>query len=84
MGALPLAAPLASAAEAGRIGRSWTRIQVPGHWQCVAAFAAYEGLMLYPCRFGYRLPLGDGMISLRFGCLLLDAGVADRRLARGA
>jgi Glycosyl hydrolases family 2, sugar binding domain len=59
----------------GRIGRSWTRIQVPGHWQCVAAFAAYEGLMLYRCRFGYRLLLGDSMIALRFGGVYYSARV---------
>jgi beta-mannosidase len=41
----------------------------------VAAFAAYEGLMLYRCRFGYRLPLGDGMISLRFGGVYYSARV---------
>ncbi len=64
---MPLAAPLADAAEAGRIGRSWTRVRVPGHWQLEGAFAAYEGLVLYRCRFGYRAASGEGMVSLRFG-----------------
>src|SRR3712207_3364479 len=31
--------------------------------------------MLYRCRFGYRLPLGDGMISLRFGGVYYSARV---------
>jgi hypothetical protein len=64
---VPLAAPLTDAAEAHRIGRSWTRVRVPGHWQLGGAFAAYEGLVLYRCRFGYRVSTGDDMVSLRFG-----------------
>jgi beta-mannosidase len=48
---------------------------VPGHWQCVAAFAAYEGLMLYRCRFGHRVPLGNGLIPLRFGGVYYSARV---------
>src|ERR687898_3324121 len=64
--AVPLAAPLGSVGEAARIRRAWTPVRVPWHWQLEDAFAAYEGLVLYRCRFGAgRLPEGV-MLSLRF------------------
>jgi beta-mannosidase len=72
---VPLAAPLVDASEAGRIVRSWSRVRVPGHWQLEGAFAAYEGLVLYRCRFGYRVPSGEGMVSLGFGGVYYSARI---------
>src|SRR5919107_3345099 len=64
--AVPLSAPLGSAGEAARIRRAWTPIRVPWLWQLEDAFATYEGIVLYRCRFAQqRLPAGT-MVSLRF------------------
>jgi len=64
--AVPIAAPLENAGEAAGIRRAWTPIRVPWHWQLEDAFAAYEGIVLYRCRFAHRrLPEG-AMLSLRF------------------
>jgi beta-mannosidase len=64
--AVPLAAPLGSAGEAAGIRRAWTPVRVPWHWQLEDAFATYEGVVLYRCRFVHgRLPEG-AMLSLRF------------------
>ena len=73
--AVPIAAPLANAAEAGEIRRAWTPVRVPGHWQLEDAFVAYEGLVLYRCRFARRPPARDRMISLRFGGVYYAARV---------
>jgi beta-mannosidase len=73
--AVPLAAPLGSAGEAARIKRAWTPIRVPWHWQLEEAFAAYEGLVLYRCRFTHG-GLSEGTIlSLRFGGVYYAARV---------
>jgi beta-mannosidase len=73
--AVPIAALLGSASEAARITRAWTPIRVPWHWQLEDAFAAYEGLVLYRCRFSAgRLPEG-AMLSLRFGGVYYAARV---------
>jgi beta-mannosidase len=73
--AVPLAAPLGSAGEAARIRRAWTPIRVPWHWQLEEAFAAYEGLVLYRCRFAHG-GLSEGtMLSLRFGGVYYAARV---------
>ncbi len=64
--AVPLAAPLENAAGARSLERAWSPVLVPGHWQLQDAFAAYEGLVLYRCRFVYRSSPGDAMRSLRF------------------
>jgi beta-mannosidase len=73
--AVPIAALLGSASEAARITRAWTPIRVPWHWQLEDAFAAYEGLVLYRCRFpAGRLPEG-AMLSLRFGGVYYAARV---------
>jgi beta-mannosidase len=64
--AVPMAAPLGSAGEAAGIRRAWTPIRVPWHWPLEDAFAAYEGLVLYRCRFAHRRPPEGGMLSLRF------------------
>jgi beta-galactosidase/beta-glucuronidase len=55
--------------------RAWTPIRVPWHWQLEDAFAAYEGLVLYRCRFAHgRLPEG-AMLSLSFGGVYYAARV---------
>ena len=64
--AVPLAAPLDDAGKAAGIRRAWTPIRVPWHWQLEDAFATYEGILLYRCRFSQqRLPEG-ALLSLRF------------------
>ncbi|HEY6674112.1 MAG TPA: sugar-binding domain-containing protein [Rubrobacteraceae bacterium] len=73
--AVPVAAPLADAAEAARIKRSWTPIRVPGHWQLEDAFVAYEGLVLYRCRFAWRPEEQERMFALRFGGVYYSARV---------
>ncbi|HEU4847810.1 MAG TPA: beta galactosidase jelly roll domain-containing protein, partial [Rubrobacteraceae bacterium] len=73
--AVPVAAPLADAAEAARIRRSWTSIRVPSHWQLEDAFAAYEGLVLYRCRFAWRSDEQEMMFALRFGGVYYSARV---------
>jgi beta-mannosidase len=64
--AVPIAAPLGSAGEAAGISRAWTPIRVPWHWQLEDAFATYEGIVLYRCRFAQRRPPEGAMLSLRF------------------
>ena len=73
--AVPIAVPLESAGEAAGIKRAWTPIRVPWHWQLEDAFAAYEGIVLYRCRFAHgRLPEG-AMLSLKFGGVYYAARV---------
>ena len=72
---MPLAAPLEHPTEAKNLGRRWTPVRVPGHWQLEDAFVAYEGLVLYRCRFGHRPALGDVMLSLRFAGVYYSARV---------
>jgi beta-mannosidase len=64
--AVPIAGPLGSAGEVARIRRAWTPIRVPWHWQLEDAFAAYEGIVLYRCRFVHGRPPEGAMLSLRF------------------
>ena len=64
--AVPIAAPLEDAGEARGIRRAWTSIRVPWHWQLEDAFAAYEGIVLYRCRFAHQRPPEGAMLSLRF------------------
>ena len=73
--AVPLAAPLENAADARGIGRSWTPVRVPGHWQLEDAFAAYEGLVLYRCWFTHHPSSEDAMLFLRFGGVYYSARV---------
>ena len=63
---VPIAAPLEDAGEAARIRRAWTPIRVPWHWQLADAFATYEGILLYRCRFAQGRPPEGAMLSLRF------------------
>ena len=72
---MPVVAPLADAAEAARIKRAWTPIRVPGHWQLEDAFVAYEGLVLYRCRFAWRPDEQERMFALRFGGVYYSARV---------
>jgi beta-mannosidase len=64
--AVPLAAPLEAAVETAGIRRAWTPIRVPWHWQLEDAFATYEGIVLYRCRFAQQRPPEGTMVSLRF------------------
>ena len=64
--AVPIAAPLESAGEAAGMRRAWTPIRVPWHWQLDDAFATYEGIVLYRCRFAQRRPSAGATVSLRF------------------
>jgi len=70
--AVPLAAPLPRVEEAKRLKRPWA----PVRWQLEDAFAAYEGFVLYRCRFEeVRALLGTEMLSLRFGGVYYSARV---------
>lgn len=79
--AVPLGTPLAGAGDVASVRRAWTPVSVPGHWQLEPAFAAYEGLVLYRCAFGWpfgwpfeeRPSWGGGMTSLRFGGVYYSA-----------
>ena len=73
--AVPLAAPLGSAGEAAGIRRAWSPIRVPWHWQLEDAFATYEGIVLYRCRFAQGRPPEGAMLSLRFGGVYYAARV---------
>jgi beta-mannosidase len=64
--AVPISAPIEGADEAAGIERAWTPIRVPWHWQLEDAFAAYEGIVLYRCRFVHQRVPADTMVSLRF------------------
>jgi beta-mannosidase len=74
--AVPIAAPLTGAIEAANIQRAWSPVRVPGHWQLEDAFVAYEGLVLYRCRFAWQpSSTQEGMLSLRFGGVYYAARV---------
>ena len=73
--AVPIAAPLTNTEEASSIKRVWSLVNIPGHWQLEDAFAAYEGLVLYRCRFECRPPGRDEMLSLRFEGVYYSARV---------
>src|SRR5215211_5573079 len=64
--AVPIASPLEDPSEASRIERTWTPVRVPWHWQLDDAFAAYEGFVLYRCRFAQRSPPEGAMVTLLF------------------
>src|SRR5215210_3674294 len=73
--AVPIASPLEDPSEASRIERTWTPVRVPWHWQLEDAFAAYEGFVLYRCRFAHGRPPIGTMVSLRFGGVYYAARV---------
>jgi beta-mannosidase len=73
--AVPIATPLTRAVEATSIKRAWSPIRVPGHWQLEDAFVAYEGLVLYRCKFAWQSSSGKRMLSLRFGGVYYSARV---------
>ena len=73
--AVPVAVPLADAGESAGIKRSWTPVRVPGHWQLEDAFAAYEGIVLYRCRFAHRASSAGTTFSLLFGGAYYSARV---------
>jgi beta-mannosidase len=61
--AVPLASPLEDGSRT--VGRPWSRVPVPGHWQLNEAFATYKGLVLYRSRLAHR-PSNFAMTFLRF------------------
>jgi beta-mannosidase len=73
--AVPIAVPLEDVGEAARIERTWTPVRVPWHWQLEDAFAAYEGFVLYRCRFAQGRPPAGTMVTLRFGGVYYAARV---------
>ncbi|MDQ3999466.1 MAG: beta galactosidase jelly roll domain-containing protein [Actinomycetota bacterium] len=73
--AVPIAAPLTEAIEAASLKRAWSPVRVPGHWQLEDNFVAYEGLVLYRCRFASQPSTQKRMVSLRFGGVYYSARV---------
>jgi beta-mannosidase len=49
--AVPISAPLSGAEASVTIERTWSSVDVPGHWQLEDAFRGYEGYVLYRARF---------------------------------
>jgi beta-mannosidase len=73
--AVPIVSPLPEPKAAERIGRAWTPVDVPGHWQLEDAFRGYEGYVLYRARFE-AAAFGPGeFVSLRFGGVYYAARV---------
>ena len=64
--AVPVASPLGGADEMAQIGRPWTPVRVPGHWQLEDVFRGYEGYVLYRCLFEAPSQIEDGFFVLRF------------------
>lgn len=74
--ALPLAEPLVDAVDARTVKRAWSSVRVPGHWQLESAFSAYEGLVLYRCRFSVQQSSSEFAATfLRFGGVYYSARV---------
>jgi len=73
--AVPIASPLDGADGAARVGRPWTPVRVPGHWQLEDVFRGYEGYVLYRC--GFEVPPQDEeeQFVLRFGGVYYAARV---------
>jgi beta-mannosidase len=64
--AVPITDPLSGITAAVGIQRSWSHVNVPGHWQLEDVLADYQGYVLYRTRFeAARVPEGD-FVSLRF------------------
>ena len=70
-----MATPLLNARDAASMNRPWTPVRVPGHWQLEDAFAAYEGIVLYRCRFAHRASPAGTTFSLLFGGAYYSARV---------
>ena len=74
--AAPLTAALSTGGGASENGNDWFSVPVPGHWQLLAGFAEYQGLMLYRCGFeSAPPPPADGMLTLHFGGVYYAARV---------
>jgi beta-mannosidase len=63
---VPIASPLRAADDAAGVGRVWTPVRVPGHWQLEKAFRGYEGYVLYRGRFEAPPREEAGVFLLRF------------------
>lgn len=73
--AVPLASALAGPRDAAAVGRVWSQVRVPGHWQLEGAFRDYEGYVLYRGKFD-PAPAGEGeLFCLRFGGVYYSARV---------
>jgi beta-mannosidase len=73
--AVPIASPLGGVDGAAKVGRAWTPVRVPGHWQLEDAFRGYEGYVLYRGRFEAPPREEDGFYFLRFGGVYYAARV---------
>lgn len=72
---MPIASFLAGPGAAGRVGRAWSPVRVPGHWQLEDALFDYEGYVLYRARFGAASADDGELVSLRFGGVYYSARV---------
>jgi beta-mannosidase len=72
---VPVAEPLGGAGEAAEVGRPWTPVRVPGHWQLEDVFRGYEGYVLYRCGFEAPPQDEDDHFLLRFGGVYYAARV---------
>jgi beta-mannosidase len=57
------------------LGRAWSPVRVPGHWQLEDALFDYEGYALYRARFGATSAGVGELVSLRFGGVYYSARV---------
>ncbi|MBA2343774.1 MAG: beta galactosidase jelly roll domain-containing protein [Rubrobacter sp.] len=74
--AIPLAELLVKAADIQNVKRQWSTVRVPGHWQLEANFVAYDGYVLYRCRFVAQHTTPELPASfLRFGGVYYSARV---------
>ena len=73
--AVPIALPLANAMAAEGLGRAWSPVRVPGHWQLEDALFDYEGCVLYRARFEGACSGEGQLVSLRFGGVYYSARV---------
>ncbi|MBA2534188.1 MAG: hypothetical protein H0V21_04205 [Rubrobacter sp.] len=73
--AMPIASPLAGPGAARRVGRAWSSVRVPGHWQLEDALFDYEGYVLYKTWFEAASADDGELVSLRFGGVYYSARV---------
>ncbi len=72
---MPIASPLAGPGAARRVGRAWSSVRVPGHWQLEDALFDYEGYVLYKTWFEAASADDGELVSLRFGGVYYSARV---------
>lgn len=81
---MPIVSPLAGSERVERLGRAWSSVRVPGHWQLEDALFDYEGYVLYRARFEATAPGSGEFVSLRFGGVYYSARVWLNGLYLGA